>query len=524
MCEQEYHLMEIDARTGTAEDLVVEMRQVSKQFSGVLANDKVDFSLRRGEIHALLGENGAGKSTLMNILYGLYSSDGGEILLNGEHIAFSSPNQAIQNRIGMIHQHFMLIPTLTVVENVALGLKDQKFYRLNLKKVEKRIMELSELYGLAINPWSLVSDLSVGEQQRVEILKVLYRDAEVLIMDEPTAVLTPNEVSELFIVLRDITKKGNSIIFISHKLWEVMEISDRVSVLRDGKKIETVATTSTSKEKLAEMMVGREVILQYDHPPVRVGEPVLQLEDVHCTDEKGLEVLHALSFSVCAGEVVGIAGVDGNGQKELAEVIHGLRRCDHGHIFFNREEITNRKPREIIARGLGHIPEDRHSTAIVMDFTVTENLTLMNFDTPPFTSFGLRRPSVADEFAQRMSALYDIRGGGVNEEIRNLSGGNQQKVVIARELERNPDLLIAAQPSRGLDIGATEFIQKQLIEERTKGKAVLLISTDLDEVLSVSDRVLIIYKGEIMREIDPAHASFEEIGLAMAGVRSETLR
>ncbi|MBN2861188.1 MAG: ABC transporter ATP-binding protein [Sphaerochaetaceae bacterium] len=511
--------MEHERTLGDGEDLVIEMRKISKQFSGVLANDEVDFTLKRGEIHALLGENGAGKSTLMNILYGLYSSDGGEILLNGEKKEFSSPNQAIQNRIGMIHQHFMLIPTLTVVENVALGLKDQRFYRLNLKKVEKRIMELSELYGLAINPWARVGELSVGEQQRVEILKVLYRDAQVLIMDEPTAVLTPNEVTELFIVLRDITKRGNSIIFISHKLWEVMEISDRVTVLRDGRRIETVETSLTTREKLAEMMVGREVILQYDHPPVRVGAPILQLEDVHCADDKGLEVLRSLSFSVCAGEVVGIAGVDGNGQKELAEVVHGLRHVDFGKIFFNREEITNKKPRQIIARGLAHIPEDRHSTAIVMDFSVTENLTLMNFDSPPFTTYGMRHSRVCTEYAQRMSDLYDIRGGGVTEEIRNLSGGNQQKVVIARELDRNPDLLIAAQPSRGLDIGATEFIQKQLIAERTKGKAVLLISTDLDEVLAVSDRVLIIYKGEIMKEIIPSQASFEEIGLAMAGVR-----
>ncbi len=477
--------MNTNEQIPASEDLVVDMRHVSKQFSHVLANDSVDFSLRRGEIHALLGENGAGKSTLMNILYGLYSSDGGEIFLNGEKKSFSSPNQAIQNRIGMIHQHFMLIPTLTVVENVALGLKDQKFYRLNLKKVEKRIMELSELYGLSINPWALVSDLSVGEQQRVEILKVLYRDAEVLIMDEPTAVLTPNEVTELFIVLRDITKRGNSIIFISHKLWEVMEISNRVSVLRDGRKIETVDTSSTTKEKLAEMMVGREVILQYDHPAVQVGEPVLILDDVHCQDDKGLEVLHSLSFSVCGGEVVGIAGVDGNGQKELAEVIHGLRHCTGGRIFFNKEEITNSKPRQIIDKGLAHIPEDRQSTAIVMDFTVTENLTLMNYDTEPFTTKGFRHPQVSSKFAERMSKQYDIRGGGIQEEIRNLSGGNQQKVVIARELDRDPDLLIAAQPSRGLDIGATEFIQKQLIEERTKGKAVLLISTDLDEVLAV---------------------------------------
>lgn len=505
------------------EDLVVEMQKISKQFPGLLANDAIDFSLRRGEIHALLGENGAGKSTLMNILYGLYSSDGGRILLNGEKKEFHCPSDAIQNRIGMIHQHFMLIPTLSVVENVALGLKDQKFYRLNLKKVEKRIIELSELYGLAINPWAKVGQLSVGEQQRVEILKVLYRDAEVLIMDEPTAVLTPNEVTELFIVLRDITKKGNSIIFISHKLWEVMEISDRVTVLRDGKKIKTVPTTSTTKEKLAEMMVGREIILKYDRPDIPVGEPVLQLDKVCCKDDQGIEALHSLSFTVCKGEVVGIAGVDGNGQKELAEVVHGLRHCDHGSILFNQEEITNKSPKQIVGRGLAHIPEDRQSTAIVMDFTVTENLTLMNYDKPPFTRFGLRRPSVATEFSKRMREEYDIRCSGVGEYIKNLSGGNQQKVVIARELVRNPDLLIAAQPSRGLDIGATEYIQKQLIEERTKGKAVLLVSTDLDEVLAVSDRVLIIYKGEIIKEIIPGKASFEEIGLAMAGVRDSAV-
>lgn len=501
------------------EENVVEMRGVSKEFPGTLANDSVDFSLRRGEIHALLGENGAGKSTLMNILYGLYSPDGGEIILNCNPIHFTSPADAIRHRIGMIHQHFMLIPTLTVVENVALGLKDQKFYRLNLKKVEKRILELSELYGLAIDPWARVGALSVGEQQRVEILKVLYREAEVLIMDEPTAVLTPNEVTELFIVLKDITKRGKSIIFISHKLWEVMEISDRVTVLRDGKRIRTVSTESTSKEKLAEMMVGREIILQYEHPEVQVGAPVLQLNDVSCTDEQGFESLHGLSLTVCEGEIVGIAGVDGNGQKELAEVVHGLRKVDHGSIYFHKKEITNSSPKQVVSMGLGHIPEDRHSTAVVMDFTVTENLTLLNFADAPFTRFGIRRPKESETYAQRMKESFDIRCSSLDDQIKNLSGGNQQKVVIAREIDRDPSLLIAAQPSRGLDIGATEYIQKQLIRERSAGKAVLLISTDLDEVLAVSDRVLILYKGEIIREIVPGKATFEEIGLAMAGVR-----
>lgn len=500
-------------------DLMLEMKNVTKSFPGIIANDSVDFSVRKGEIHALLGENGAGKSTLMNVLYGLYSHDSGEIYKDGKKLELQSPADAISKKIGMIHQHFMLIPTLSVVENVALCLKDQNPININLNQVAKKVEELSKKYGLEIDPWAKVSQLSVGAQQRVEIVKVLYRGVELLIMDEPTAVLTPNEVTELFKVLRDIVASGNSVIFISHKLWEVMMISDRVTVLRDGKKISTVNTKDITKEQLAAMMVGREVILQYDHPPNTLGSKVIEMDKVSCLNDKGQPALKNISFNVSSGEIVGIAGVDGNGQKEIAEVIHGLRKVTSGNILFNSKDIVNKNPKEIINYGLGHIPEDRHATGVVLDFSVAENTVLIDFYKPPFTKRGIYNPKEVRRFAEELRESFDIRCASVDNPIRDLSGGNQQKVVLAREISRKPDFLIAAQPSRGLDIGATEYTQKLLIEERTKGMAVLLISTDLDEVLAVSDRVLIVFEGEIMGEVIPSEASLKDIGLMMAGTR-----
>lgn len=493
------------------------MRKITKQFPGVLANANVDFELRKGEIHTLLGENGAGKSTLMNILYGMYAPDSGEIYIRGKQVDFKSPAHAIAHRIGMIHQHFMLIPPLTVVENVALGLKDQNPWRLDLKKVEREISELSGKFGLDIDPWAKVWQLSVGAQQRVEILKALYRGADVLIMDEPTAVLTPQEVEELFVVLQDLTGQGKGIIFISHKLWEVMRISNRVTVLRDGRKIATVKTAEITKNQLAAMMVGREIILQYERPPVKLSPAVLELKNVCAKGDQGLPALTNVSFKVHGGEIVGIAGVDGNGQKELAEVIHGLRPVAGGQILLDGKDLTNKKPKEVIEGGLGHIPEDRQKTGLVLDFSIAENMVLENFDQEPFSKKGLYQPNSVKEFAGRMVEEFDVRCPGVDTLARSLSGGNQQKVILAREISRSPRLLIAAQPSRGLDVGATEFVQRRLIEERTKGRAVLLISTDLDEVLAVSDRVLVIYEGKIMGQIIPGQASFEEIGLLMAG-------
>lgn len=498
-------------------EIMIECRGVTKTFHGVIANNKIDLQVRKGEIHALLGENGAGKSTLMNVVYGLYSADEGEVLKNGEKLVLKSPSDAINQKIGMIHQHFMLIPTFTAVENVALCLKDQSPLKLNLKKVEKRILKLSKQYGLDIDPKAKVSHLSVGAQQRLEILKVLYRGAEVLIMDEPTAVLTPAEVETLFKVLRDIADAGNSIIFISHKLWEVMEITDRVTVLRDGKKISTVDTKDVTTKKLANMMVGREVFLEYDHPPVEKGKCILDMQNVCCKNDKGLDGLNNVSFSLYEGEILGVAGVDGNGQKEIAEVIHGLRHVESGKIIFDDEDITNQNPKDILENGLGHIPEDRLSTGVILDFSVAENIALIDFYKEPFTKKGIYRPKEINKRALGLKNKFDIRMAGINTPIKNLSGGNQQKVVLAREISREPKLLIAAQPSRGLDIGATEFAQKKLIVERTKGKAVLLISTDLDEILAVSDRVIVVYEGKIVGEVIPGKASIEEIGLLMAG-------
>ncbi|HDQ14025.1 MAG TPA: ABC transporter ATP-binding protein [Sediminispirochaeta sp.] len=501
-------------------ELVLECIGVTKRFPGTVANKNVDFDLRRGEIHALLGENGAGKTTLMNCVYGLYSIDEGLIKKDGQEMSLKSPAEAIEKRIGMIHQHFMLIPSLSVVENVALCLKGQKAYKLDLGQVEKRIRRLSEQYGLNIEPWALVSSLSVGAQQRVEILKVLYREAEVLIMDEPTAVLTPSEVDNLFNVLRDITKQGNSVIFISHKLWEVMRISDRVTVLRDGERVDTVYTKDVSKEILAEKMVGREVFLNYEHPPVKEGRTILELKGVTLSNTQGIRALDGINLEVKSGEVLGIAGVDGNGQKELASVIHGMEIPDEGRIYFDGQDITEVSIKERLRLGLGHIPEDRLHTGVVPLFSIAENIVLIEFDQAPYTKRGLYRPKEVLKRTVDLKKRFDIRMTSEKNSLLSLSGGNQQKVVLAREISRNPKLLLAAQPTRGLDIGATEFTQKTLIEERSKGNGVLLISTDLDEVLAVSDRVMVIYEGKIMGELTPEEYDIGRIGLMMAGVKT----
>lgn len=506
-----------ESRDAEKQNLMLECQGVTKRFPGIIANNKVDLEVRKGEIHALLGENGAGKTTLMNCVYGLYAADEGIILKNGAPLNLKSPADAIDNRIGMIHQHFMLIPTLSVVENVALCLKGQKALKLNLDKVEKRILELSERYGLEINPRAMVSDLSVGAQQRVEILKVLYRDAEILIMDEPTAVLTPSEVEGLFKVLRDIVAQGNSIIFISHKLWEVMQITDRITVLRDGEKVATVESKDMTKESLAEMMVGREVFLQYDHPEVELGDVILDMQHVYVKDAKGIQTLNDINIKARGGEIVGIAGVDGNGQRELAEVIHGLQEIERGKILVDGTEINQLDTKERLALGMGHIPEDRLKTGVIPDFTVAENMALIEFDKEPFTKGGFYRPKEVDARTLELQERYDIRMSGIDVPIVSLSGGNQQKVVLAREISRKPKLLIAAQPSRGLDIGATEFTQKKLIEQKSNGSAVLLISTDLDEVMAVSDRILVLYEGKIMGEVIPGACTIAEIGLMMAG-------
>ncbi|MEW6308262.1 MAG: ABC transporter ATP-binding protein [Bacillota bacterium] len=500
----------------------VELRGISKAFPGVVANAGIDFTVLKGEIHTLLGENGAGKSTLMNILYGLYSPDAGDILIDGRRVELKSPSDAIANRIGMIHQHFMLVPPLTVCENVALGMKDQSPVNLNLMRVERGIRELSAKYGLNVDPRAKVWQLSVGAQQRVEIIKALYRGADVLIMDEPTAVLTPQEVEELFVVLKELARQGCAIIFISHKLWEVLRISDRITVLRNGRKVSTVATADATKDALARMMVGREVLLQYDRPPAAPNRVILDIRDLEAADDKGLPALRGLSLQVRAGEVVGLAGVDGNGQRELAETIVGLRRSTAGRISLEGKDVTGLRPRDFVRLGVAHIPEDRHRTGLILDFCVADNMVLNTFDSPPFTARGFIRPEQIRAFAERLVAEFDVRCPSVATESRNLSGGNQQKVVLAREIVRRPRLLIAAQPTRGLDVGATEYVQKRLIAAREAGGAVLLISTDLDEILAVSDRVVVIYEGRVMGEFVPGEADFAEIGLMMAGSPRET--
>lgn len=511
------------ANVESTEQLMIDMRGVTKVFPGVVANADVDFSVRPGEIHALLGENGAGKTTLMNVLYGLYAAEKGTIYMKGERIQLQSSADAIAHRIGMVHQHFMLIPTLTVVENVALCLKGQNHLRLDLEKIEQNVIELSRKYGLNVDPRAKVSQLSVGEQQRVEILKALYRGAEVLIMDEPTAVLTPTEVEELFLVLKDVTKHGNSIIFITHKLWEVMSVADRVTVLRDGEKVATVNTVDVTKEKLANMMVGREVFLTRHSVDITPGDPVLVMDKVSCKNDRKLGALKDFSLQVRAGEILGIAGVDGNGQKEIAEVIHGLRKVDGGTIRLHGMDITNQTPRKNLRSGLSHIPEDRHSRGVVLDFSIAENIALIEFDKKPYTVNGIYKLKNVRKRAEELQKDYDIRCVSVDAPIKNLSGGNQQKVVLAREISRGSDFMIASQPTRGLDIGASEFTYRLLFEEKEKLKAIMLISTDLDEILTVSDRALVIYEGEIMGEITPGETSIEEIGLLMAGTRQSEI-
>lgn len=499
----------------------IDMRHITKRFGTFEANSDIDLNVYCGEIHALLGENGAGKSTLMNVLYGLYKPDEGEIYLHGDKITLSSPADAINNKIGMIHQHFMLIPTLTVVENIILMTKTESKLHLNLKNECYRLMKIIQKYGFEIDLMARVADLSVGEQQKVEILKMLYRGAEVLIMDEPTAVLSPNEVEDLFKILREIVDNGCAVIFISHKLWEVMRISDRATILRDGKKITTVNTSECTKEDLANMMVGREITLHYEKPETKVGKPVLQLKNVYADNDHGVSVLKNINLTVNQGEILGVAGVDGNGQQELADIIHGMRKVCSGTIKIAEVDTTNCKPQTAIDSGLAHIPEDRHKRGSILEFSVTENIAMINVDKAPFTHKGIYYPQKAQKVASGLKESFNIKCTSVNAEMSTLSGGNQQKVVLAREIYRNPKMLIAAQPSRGLDIGATESIQQLLIDKRTEGMAILLISSDLDEILAISDRVIVIYEGEIQGEFIPGEKTFMEIGLMMTGSSKE---
>ena len=496
---------------------VLELRGITKRFPGVLANDHVDLDLRRGEVHALLGENGAGKSTLMNVLYGLYHPDEGEVLINGEPVKIGSPREAIDRGIGMVHQHFMLIPVMTVAENVVLASEPRRAgVFLDYDAAIRTVRELAATFKFAIDPDARVENITVGQQQRVEILKALYRGADILILDEPTAVLTPQEADELFGILKTLQREGMSIIFISHKLREVLEIADRITVLRRGKKIDTVAREGATQDALARLMVGREVLLRVEKTPAQPTEPLLRIEKLAVLDDRELEAVRGVSLEVRAGEIVGVAGVDGNGQTELIDALAGLRKVNGGRVMIAGKDVTTESAHEHYDAGLGHIPEDRHLRGLVLDFTLAENLALHDFAKEPFARLGWLRPSRMIAFARRLLQEFDVRGGGPRTRAAALSGGNQQKVVVAREVARDPRVLIAAQPTRGLDVGAIEFVHRRLVEERDEGRAVLLISLELDEILSLSDRILVIYEGQIVAEYGP-HVSEEELGVAMTG-------
>ncbi len=498
---------------------LLQLEGITKRFPGVVANDRVDFDLRPREVHALLGENGAGKSTLMNILYGLYRPDEGEIRLKGKRAEIHSPKDAIELGIGMVHQHFMLIPVMTVAENIVLGTEPvRNGVFLDADAARQRVRALSDTFKLAVSPDARVEDISVGQQQRVEIMKALYRHAEILILDEPTAVLTPQEALELFGILETLGVEGMSIIFITHKLGEVLRIADRITVLRRGQAVGTVPREGATSDSLARMMVGREVLLRVDKTSAEPGETLLEVNDLHVTDLRDLEAVRGLSFSVRAGEIVGIAGVDGNGQTELIDAIAGLRRPTSGRVVVEGRDVTNESASEILDAGLGHIPQDRQRRGLVLEFSLAENLALHDFDKPPASRFGWLYPKRLVERARTLLREFDVRGGGPPTPASALSGGNQQKVVIAREVSRNPRVLIAAQPTRGLDVGAIEFVHRRLVEERDAGRAILLVSLELEEILSLSDRILVLYEGRIVAEFTP-DVSEEELGIAMTGGR-----
>lgn len=496
---------------------VLELRDVTKVFPGVLANDQVSFSLEEGEILALLGENGAGKSTIMNVVYGLLSPDGGEILIDGEPVKIRSPRQAIDLGIGMVHQHFMLVEPLTVTENIVLGREPGTMGVIDFNQARERVIELSRRYGLKVDPDARIADLAVGMQQRVEILKALYQGARILILDEPTAVLTPQEVRELFAVVRSLVDEGLSVVFITHKLEEVMTVSDRIIVMRAGRVVGETRPADTDDVGLARMMVGRDVVLRVEKPPAVCGEPVLMVADLHVAGDRGIEAVSGVSFTVCGGEVVAVAGVSGNGQTELIEALVGLRKSEAGSIRLKDVDLSHAGPHESIEAGVSHIPEDRHRRGLVLQFDLIENLVLGDHRVQPYARSGIMNRRAIEEMAATRIKDYDIRTPSATVLAGNLSGGNQQKVVVAREIGRKPELLIAAQPTRGLDVGAIEFVHREILAERANGRAVLLVSLELEEVLSLADRVLVMYEGRIVRELAAEEADAETLGYYMTG-------
>jgi general nucleoside transport system ATP-binding protein len=499
-------------------EYVIEMLGIRKQFGNFVANNNITLQLKKGEIHALLGENGAGKSTLMNVLFGLYQPEGGEIKVRGESVKITDPNKANDLGIGMVHQHFMLVENFTVTENIILGTEPTKYGFVNIKDAAKEIEELSKRYHLDVDPYAKIEDISVGMQQRVEILKTLYRGAEILIFDEPTASLTPQEIDELMNILRVLIKEGKSIIIITHKLKEIMEVSDRVTIIRKGEGIGTVITADTNPNELAELMVGRQVTFKTDKKEATPKEEIFKVEDLVVTDYRNIEKVRNLNLSIRRGEIVGIAGIDGNGQTELIEAITGLRAVKSGKVTLNGQDITNLKPRQITETGIGHIPQDRHKHGLVLDFPIGHNIALQTYYKAPISNGFVMDYKKINEKARQVIEEFDVRTGqGEMTPARALSGGNQQKAIIGREVDRDPDLLIAALPTRGLDVGAIEFIHRRLIEQRDKGKAVLLISFELDEVMNVSDRIAVIYDGTIVDTVYPKETNEQELGLLMAG-------
>ena len=504
---------------------VLELKGITKRFPGVLANDHIDLTLKKGEIHALLGENGAGKSTLMNILYGLYSQDEGEFFINGKQIEINSSREAIQAGIGMVHQHFMLVPVFSVIDNVMLGDEEEINLgitkKLDRNKVAQRIREISEEYNLDVDPYAMVEDLPVGVQQRVEIIKLLYREADILILDEPTAVLTPQEVDDLFNIMRNLIDNGKSIIFITHKLREILEFADRVTVIRRGKVVGTTTPAEADENSLAAMMVGREVSLNIEKEPAKPKDTVLSVQNLTVIDDRKQVAVNNISFEVKAGEVLGVAGVQGNGQTELVEALTGLRASLSGEITLLGNDITKATPRQITELGTGHIPEDRQADGLVLDFPIKDNMVLNTYYKSPFSKgLNLQEEKIMEN-SEKLIKDYDVRTPSAYTSAGALSGGNQQKVIVAREFSRDLNMLIASQPTRGLDVGSIEYIHKQIIKKRDNGIAVLLVSTELDEVLELSDRIAVMYRGEIIDILDADKVTKNQVGLLMAGVKSE---
>ncbi|MCR1898508.1 ABC transporter ATP-binding protein [Irregularibacter muris] len=497
---------------------VIEMKDIVKKFGDFTANDHINLTVHEGEIHALLGENGAGKTTLMNVLYGLYQPTEGEVYIKEQRVDILDPNIAIGLGIGMVHQHFMLVQPFTVAENIILGSEITKpLGVLDMPKAVEQVKELSQKYGLHVDPHSKIQDITVGMQQRVEILKALYRGAEILILDEPTAVLTPQEIKELIQIMRNLTKEGKTIIIITHKLKEIKEAADFCTIIRRGKHIDTVKVEETSESELASMMVGREVSFEVDKDEKQPGDKVLEIKNLMVKDNRGINAVEGLSLEVRAGEILGIAGVDGNGQSELIDAITGLKKIESGSVSINGKDVTGKTVKEIIESGISSIPEDRQKRGLIMDFTVAENMVLENYYKEPFAKKGRLSYESMKKFARELIEKFDVRPTNENLQAKSLSGGNQQKVIIAREVTNDPDLLIAAQPTRGLDVGAIEYVHKSLVEQRDKNKAVLLVSLELDEVLNVSDRIAVIYEGKIVGVVDAKEADENTLGIMMAG-------